>query len=77
MIGHLKMDVSECIEAYTALFEKIFGKKTHKLPVTLNGKVRSMFDSTQLRQAIVEIVEKSGHSAQDLFNDNEPRGCRT
>jgi hypothetical protein len=71
------MDVSECIEAYTALFEKIFGKKVHKLPVTLNGKVRSMFDSVRLKQAIVEMVEKHGYFAQDLFNDGEARGCRT
>jgi hypothetical protein len=27
MLGRLEMDVDDCIEAYTSMFEKIFGKK--------------------------------------------------
>jgi hypothetical protein len=75
MLGHLKMDVDECIEAYAGMFKKVFNKKKHTLPITLRGKVQGKFDSDALKKAITEIVEAKGFAAPDLFNGINEEKC--
>ncbi|KAI9654122.1 MAG: hypothetical protein M1829_000976 [Trizodia sp. TS-e1964] len=73
------MTVDECIKVYTNLFEEIFEKQKHKLPVNLwsnPGKLQERFDSEILRGAIEGIVEKKGFSKTDLFNAKGERKCR-
>lgn len=79
MLGRLKMDVSECIEVYTSLFERIFKTQKHKYPVNLWGNFGSLqnrFDSDILRDSIKEIVKRQGLSEAEYLNAEGDRACR-
>lgn len=80
MLGRLKMDVSECIQSYTSMFQRIFEKQKHKYPVNLRenfGYLQNRFDSDILREAIREIVKDRGLSETEYFNcEEEERSCR-
>ena len=76
MLGRLKMDVSECIEVYTSLFERIFEKQKHKSPVSLWGNLQNKFDSDILRDSIKEIVKSQGLSEAEYLNVEGNRSCR-
>lgn len=71
MLGRLEMDVDECIEAYTTMFETIFGKKS--LPVNIWGKVKGRFDSNVLEECIEKILKDRGLSKGELLNDGTDR----
>ncbi|TVY22961.1 Calcium-independent phospholipase A2-gamma [Lachnellula hyalina] len=71
MLGRLEMDVDECIEKYTNMFETIFGKKG--LPVNLLGKIKGRFDSTVLEECINRILRERGLPEGALLNDGEER----
>ncbi|OWT42401.1 protein kinase subdomain-containing protein [Pochonia chlamydosporia 170] len=77
MLGRLEMDVDKCIDAYSELAAAVFGKKLSSFPVNLKGDIKARFDSTKLENAIRKVVEDSGASQQDLFNNGAERGCRT
>ncbi|KAH7364622.1 phospholipase, patatin family protein [Rhexocercosporidium sp. MPI-PUGE-AT-0058] len=71
MLGRLEMDVDECIEEYTSMFETIFGKKG--LPVNRWGRIKGRFDSTVLEQYIKGILKKRGLAEDALLNDGNER----
>lgn len=77
MLGRLEMDVDECIGAYSDLAAAVFGGKLSSIPVNVKGNVKARFDSAKLESAIRKVVEDSGASNEDLFNDGTERGCRT
>ncbi|KAJ5769158.1 protein kinase subdomain-containing protein [Penicillium odoratum] len=83
MLGRLEMDVDRCIAAYSDLAAAVFGEKMHSIPINFKGDITAKFDSAKLERAIQKVVEDSGASAQDLFNDDTgskdgtARGCRT
>lgn len=77
MLGRLEMDVDKCIGAYSALAAAVFGEKLSWVPVNIKGNIKAQFDSAKLETAIRKVVEDSGVSNQDLFNDGTKRGCRT
>jgi hypothetical protein len=77
MLGRLKMDVDQCIAAYSKLAEVVFGEKLRPLPFNVRGKVTSRFSSTTLENAIKKAVVQGGASEADLLNDGSERGCRT
>jgi hypothetical protein len=77
MLGRLGMDVDKCIDAYSELAATVFGEKLRSIPVNFKGKVTVRFDSAKLESAIQKVVEDSGASKQDLFNDGIDRRCRT
>ena len=63
MLGRLKMDVQECIDAYVSMFEEIFGSTVHsKVSITL--QIQSQYDSEILRRCILRIVRRS-HSLSE------------
>ena len=76
MLGRLKMDIGECIAAYTSMFENIFGERKHKYPVNVLGNVQGRFHSKKLRKSITEIVESKGLRATDLLNNEREGSCR-
>ena len=76
MIGRLKIDVDECISAYTKLIKTVFEQKLHRILSSLSGKIQSQFDSTKLRDAINKVITRKGFSPVDLFDNGQPRGCR-
>jgi hypothetical protein len=65
------MDVDECIEEYTNMFETIFGKKG--LPVNMWGKIKGRFDSTVLEECIKKILKGRGLPEGALLNDGKER----
>ncbi|KAJ5623136.1 protein kinase subdomain-containing protein [Penicillium lividum] len=83
MLGRLEMDVDRCIAAYSDLAAAVFGEKMHSIPINFKGDITAKFDSAKLERAIQKVVEDSGASEQDLFNDDTgsrdgtARGCRT
>ena len=77
MLGRLEMDVDECIGAYSDLAAAVFGEKLSSIPINFRGNVKARFDSAKLESAIQRVVEDSGASNEDLFNDGTERGCRT
>lgn len=74
MLGRLEMDVDECIDAYTIMFKRIFGKKG--LPVNMLGKIKGRFDSMVLEDCIREILEQRGQSTMEPFCDEKDRTCK-
>lgn len=65
------MDVDDCIEAYTSMFQTIFGKKG--LPVNMLGKIKGRFDSTVLEECIRKILQERGLSDAEPLNDEKER----
>lgn len=71
MLGRLEMDVDECIEEYTNMFETIFGRKG--LPMNMWGKIKGRFDSAVLEQCIKGILKKRGLAEDAFLNDGKER----
>lgn len=76
MLGRLEMTVEACIDAYKKLMKVVFEDRKGKLPVGLLGKTKARFASNKLHGAIKEVVERSGASVDDRFDDGRQRGCR-
>lgn len=79
MLGRLEMTVDECITGYTSMFEKIFEKRKHRLPVSLRrnfGNIQERFDSDILRRSIEEIVERQGSYETERFSTGGHKPCR-
>jgi hypothetical protein len=77
MLGRLEMDVDACIASYSELMKAVFEEKSSRLPVGWTGKVKARFDSVKLKCAVDEMVNNTGASAMDAFNDSKNCGCRT
>src|ERR1700733_12663258 len=74
MLGRLEMHVDECIDAYTGMFKRIFGKK--RLPVNILGKIKGRFDSMVLEECVKEILEEGGLPTIEPFNDEKDGTCK-
>ncbi|KAJ5625973.1 protein kinase subdomain-containing protein [Penicillium lagena] len=77
MLGRLEMDVDKCIEAYSDLAAAVFREKLRSFPINFKGDITAQFDSAKLESAIQKVVEDSGVSKRDLFNDGTECRCRT
>lgn len=71
MLGRLEMDVDECIDAYTSMFETIFGKRG--LPINIFGKIKGRFDSIVLEECVVHILKQLKLSETEPLNDGKDR----
>ena len=67
MLGRLRMTVDECIDAYTALSDRIFEKKSHR--VHIKGKLQGRFDSAELERAVRNILINRGLREDALLKD--------
>jgi hypothetical protein len=78
MLGRLRMDIDECIDAYVDLFDRVFKKKRH--PVTFRGKIQDRFDTKEQEDAIKEIVfQRCGQqkgSENALLRDGDSQNVR-
>lgn len=76
------MDVDQCIDAYSDFAAAVFGEKLRLIPINFKGDITAKFDLEKLERAIQKVIENSGASKQDLFNnstglrDGTTRGCR-
>lgn len=75
MLGPLKMDVRQCLEAYRAMAKKAFTPIRHGifgfLPY-LPGNPTGAFSGTSLAEAVKDIVQKYKGDREALFAD---RSC--
>jgi patatin-like phospholipase/acyl hydrolase len=69
MLGRLRMTVDECIDAYTALSDRVFEKKSHR--VNIKGKLQGRFDTAALEQAVKEILVTRGLGEDALLKDSD------
>ena len=74
MLGRLEMDVDECIETYTDMFGRIFGKKG--LPVDWRGRLKGRFDSIVLEECIQDILKRRGLSIDELLEHPQHARCK-
>ncbi|KAH6988874.1 acyl transferase/acyl hydrolase/lysophospholipase [Ilyonectria sp. MPI-CAGE-AT-0026] len=74
MLGRLRMDVDECIDAYTDLSDKIFRKQKHR--ISLNGTIQGRFDSEELERAIKEVIQEQGFDVNELLKDDANARCK-
>ncbi|GES56908.1 FabD/lysophospholipase-like protein [Aspergillus terreus] len=77
MLGRLEMEVDECIDAYSNLATSVFRERLRSIPFNFKGDISARFDSAKLESVIQRVIENSGASKQELFNDGTERGCRT
>lgn len=75
MLGRLHMSVSECIESYQSLFEKVFTKRNHRVSIT--GNIKGRFDSDGLEHAIKQLLSQRGMDPEELLKDSAESRCRT
>ena len=68
MLGRLRMSVTECIDAYVSMSEKVFGRPQ-------NFTQREKFDPQALEEAIKTIVRARVGDEDALLED--PIGCKT
>lgn len=76
MLGHLEMDVDDCIAAYRDLNSQIFRKQIRRFPFGISGQVLPRFDSIRLREAVEGVIRRNGFSPEAPFNDGRRRRCR-
>ena len=74
MLGRLRMSISECIDAYLSLSDRVFRKKRHR--VTIMGEIQGRFDSDELARAVKEIVERQGLQEDALLKDAPDASCK-
>jgi hypothetical protein len=74
MLGRLRMSISDCIDAYLSLSDRIFQKKRHR--VTVKGDIQGRFDSTKLERAVKEVIKAQGLSEDALLKDVSENGCK-
>jgi hypothetical protein len=68
MLGRLKMDVQQCIDAYRQLSNQAF-KRRRRIPFSMGGKICERFDSKELEMAIKKILVKQGYSKDTLLKE--------
>jgi hypothetical protein len=76
MLGRLGMSVEDCIAKYIELMTAVFSEKAGRLPVSLSGKVKSIFASSKLSAAVKKVMTDCGLPEHAKLNDGEKRGCR-
>jgi hypothetical protein len=74
MLGRLRMNIDECIDAYILLSDRVFQKKRHR--VTGKGNIQGRFDSETLAKAVKEVVKGQGLKEDTLLKDVTEAGCK-
>jgi hypothetical protein len=74
MLGRLKMDVQQCIDAYRKLSDQAFKRRRH-IPIGAGGKIRERFDSKELEMAVKKVLVEHGYSEDMLLRDLDT-SCR-
>ncbi|OCL01567.1 FabD/lysophospholipase-like protein [Glonium stellatum] len=68
MLGRLKMDIQQCIDAYREFSNRAFTRKKH-IPLNIRGKICERFDSKELENAIKDVLVKQGYSEDELLKE--------
>ncbi|RAL12541.1 uncharacterized protein BO97DRAFT_344851 [Aspergillus homomorphus CBS 101889] len=68
MLGRLKMDIDQCINAYRRLLKFIFARKRH-IPLTSNLCRQSRYDGRRVESAMKAILHELGYEDDVLLRD--------
>ena len=74
MLGRLKMSITESIEAYLSLSDRIFQKRKYHLK--LFRKMQGPFDSEALANVVKEIIKSKGLDEGSLLEDVHETSCK-
>jgi hypothetical protein len=74
MLGRLRMSITDCIDAYLSLSDRVFKKKAHR--VSIKGNIQGRFDSQELEQAVKEVVIKNRLGQDALLKDESDSACK-
>lgn len=70
MLGRLKMDVQQCIDAYRELSAQAF-KQKRRTAFSIGGKICERFDSKELELAIKKVLVEQGCSEDTLLKEKD------
>lgn len=73
LLGRLQMDVQQCIDVYTDLFEDIFSDTTWSLKEA--GSIKRPYSADALRECINKAIQNQDHRPNDSFLVDVPT-CR-
>jgi hypothetical protein len=68
MLGRLKMDVQQCIDAYRGLSNQVF-KRRRRIPFSIGGTICGRFDSNELEMAIKKVLVTQGYREDALLKE--------
>jgi hypothetical protein len=74
MLGRLRMSVTECIEAYVSLSERVFQKQRSKWKI--NFHIQGRFNSKELAEVVKEVLVEQGFKRDELLKDSPQAGCK-
>lgn len=74
MLGRLKMSITESIEAYLSLSDRIFQKRKYHLK--LFRMMQGPFDSEALANVVKEIIKSKGMDEGSLLADVPETSCK-
>lgn len=74
MLGRLRMDVQDCIDAYIRLADKVFTKEHHR--VNWKGNIQGRFDHTTLETVIKDVIKAAGYQPDALLKDQSSNACK-
>jgi hypothetical protein len=77
MLGELRMDVDQCIEAFMELTRVVFKKRRHQFSLSVTGKINSRFEAVQLERVIKELCIRSGLDPDALLMGGNDVKCKT
>ncbi|KAH8727730.1 acyl transferase/acyl hydrolase/lysophospholipase [Phaeosphaeriaceae sp. PMI808] len=76
MLGRLRMSVETCITQYIKLMTCIFERRENRSIISAFGRVKPRFSAQALSDAIKEVIEVSGHSVNEKFEEPEMPNCK-
>lgn len=74
MLGRLRMNVNECIEAYMSLSQNVLRKKRRR--VSLRGAIRGRFDSEALTAVLKDFIVQRSLPGDALLKDSPDSKCK-
>ena len=66
MLGRLKMDVQQCIDAYRGLSDQVFKRRRR---FSIGGKICERFDSKELEMVIKKVLVTQGYRKDALLKE--------
>ncbi|KAL4780313.1 acyl transferase/acyl hydrolase/lysophospholipase [Aspergillus varians] len=81
MLGRLKMDIDQCITAYTRVCRHVFGRKkrlslTGMSSVTRRGNSKAKHEGKRLEHALKTILRELGHEDREILLQDVDLSCR-
>lgn len=74
MLGRLRMDIQDCIDAYISLSDEVFQKVHHR--VNWKGQIQGRFSSDALESATKRIIVDSDLDEDEMLKDDREDACK-